>query len=103
MPYRMIFSLVVLLCGSLLLSGCGYPEVSPKTYELSKALYSVCNQKSTERLVKVQALIQSSLEQEEITSREADWLNGIIKQAQAGEWDEALRESRQIMEDQAGR
>ena len=103
MPYRMTFSLLVLLFGSLLLSGCGYPEVSPKTYELSKALYSVCNQKSPERLDKVQALIQSSLNQEEITSREADWLNGIIKQAQAGEWDEALQESRRIMEDQAGR
>ncbi|MEQ8854460.1 hypothetical protein [Gimesia sp.] len=103
MKYRMCFTLAVLLAGSLLLTGCGYPEVSPKTYELSKTLYSVCNQKSSERLKKVQALIQSSLEQEEITSREADWLNGIIKQAEAGEWDEALRESRQIMEDQAGR
>jgi len=83
--------------------GCGYPEVSPKTYEISKALYSVCNQKSTERLETVQTLIQSSLEKQEITDREADWLNGIIGQAQEGDWDRALQESRRIMEDQAGR
>ena len=87
----------------LAFSGCGYPEVSPKTYEISKALYSVCNQKSEERLAAVEKLIQSSLEQNEINDSEAQWLNGIIKQAREGNWEAAMQESRQMMEDQAGR
>ncbi|QDT29698.1 hypothetical protein Enr10x_50530 [Gimesia panareensis] len=103
MPHRFTLALVLFLCGGLLLSGCGYPEVSPKTYEISKALYSVCNQKSQERLEAVEELIQSSLEQEEISEREAEWLGEIIRQARQGEWEAALRETRQIMEDQVGR
>lgn len=96
--------LVVLLVLTLLpLNGCGYPEVSPKTYELSKTLYSVCNQKSEERLEAVQKLIQSALGQNEINEREADWLNGIIAQAQDGNWDTATKEVRQMMEDQIDR
>ncbi|QDT45289.1 hypothetical protein Pan241w_54090 [Gimesia alba] len=86
----------------LLLSGCGYPEVSPKTYEISKALYSVCNQKSEERLLVVEKLIQSSLEQNEINESEAQWLNEMITQAREGDWEAAMQESRQMMEDQAG-
>ncbi|MCH9655661.1 MAG: hypothetical protein K0U86_19120 [Planctomycetes bacterium] len=96
-------------CGMLLmvvvvqLNACGYPEVSPKTYEISKALYSVCNQKSEERLRAVKALIQSSLSNKEISVSEADMLNEIVAQAQADEWEEAMLESRNLMEDQAGR
>lgn len=77
--------------------------MSPKTYEISKALYSVCNQKNEERLVAVEKLIQSSLEQNEINDSEAQWLNEIITQAQEGKWEAAMQESRRMMEDQAGR
>lgn len=94
---------VILVTMMLPLSGCGYPEVSPKTYEISKALYSVCNQKSEQRLEVVQKLIQSSLEQNEINASEAQWLNGIIAQAQEGNWGSAMQESRRMMEDQADR
>ena len=93
----------ILVTMMLPLSGCGYPEVSPKTYEISKALYSVCNQKSVERLEVVQKLIQSSLENKEISASEADWLSGIIKQAQEGKWESAMQESRRMLEDQADR
>ncbi len=104
MRNRSFIRLVALLVLMLLpLNGCGYPEVSPKTYELSKALYSVCNQKSEERLQTVQKLIQSSLEQKEINDSEADWLNGIIAQAQEGNWATATQEVRQMMEDQIDR
>lgn len=103
MKYRWTLPLAGLLLGTVLLAGCGYPEVSPQTYAIAKALYSVCNQKSQERLETVQELIQKSLEQEEISVREADWLGEIIKQARQGEWEAALLETRQIMEDQTGR
>ncbi|WP_339734277.1 hypothetical protein [uncultured Gimesia sp.] len=94
---------VFVVMALLPLTGCGYPEVSPQTYEISKALYSVCNQKSEERLVVVQELIEGSLENKEISENEADWLNGIIKQAQEGNWKSAMQESRRLMEDQADR
>lgn len=95
--------MVLVVMTFLSLVGCGYPAVSPKTYEISKALYSVCNQKSQERLEVVQELIQSSLENKEISENEADWLNGIIAQAQEGHWEAATKETRQLMEDQIDR
>ena len=104
MRHQYFKPLVVSLMLTLLpLSGCGYPEVSPKTYEISKALYSVCNQKSQARLDVVTKLIQSSLENKEISESEADWLSGIIKQAQEGKWEAATKETRQLMEDQIDR
>lgn len=84
-------------------NACGYPEVSPKTYEISKALYSVCNQKNKERLETVTKLIEKSLSNEEISDSEADMLNEIVAQAQADEWEKAMLESRTLMEDQVGR
>ncbi|WP_298861605.1 hypothetical protein [uncultured Gimesia sp.] len=97
------FCCLLLIVIALQLNACGYPEVSPKTYEISKALYSVCNLKSEERLQVVKALIQSSLEKKEINKNEADMLNEIVAQAQANEWEEAMLESRNLMEDQIGR
>jgi len=103
MKHQWTLPLAGLMLGTVMLAGCGYPEVSPQTYAISKALYSVCNQKSQERLKTVQELIQKSLENEEISAREADWLKAIIAQAEAGEWEAALLETRQIMDDQTGR
>jgi len=85
------------------LNACGYPEVSPKTYEISKALYSVCNQKNQERLQTVKALIQSSLENKEINKDEAQMLNKIVAQASEDQWESAMLESRSLMEDQIDR
>lgn len=96
-------SKTLIVLALLLLAGCGYPEVSPKTYEIAKSLYAACNQKSEERLVAVEKLVQSSLEQQEISEREAQWLNAIINRAREGSWETAMQESRRLMEDQAGR
>ncbi len=98
-----LFLIILLLLTLLPLSGCGYPAVSPKTYEISKALYSVCNQKSTDRLKTVQTLIDSSLKEKEINEREAGWLNAIVASANKGNWETATQEARRLMEDQTGR
>ena len=95
--------LVSILLVTFLLSGCWYGKVSPRTYEIAKALYSVCNQKKTEKLEQVTELIASSLEENKISQREAKWLHQIIEQATKENWDTAMQESRQIMEDQTGR
>ncbi|QDU41012.1 hypothetical protein Mal4_53770 [Maioricimonas rarisocia] len=81
-------------------SGCGYPEVSPKTYELAKALYSACNRRSPEHLEKVDHLAEAARESGEITEKESQWIRNIVEQARSGEWEPAALESRQLMEDQ---
>ncbi len=90
------------LCFSLILavSGCGYGTVSPETYELAKAIYGVCNRQQTEKLPQVRELIETSLEKQEITEKEAQWLKDIVKQAEAGQWETAAAKARRIVSDQ---
>jgi|GEM_PF-576102 len=82
-------------------AGCGYPEVSPRTYELATALYSACNRRSEEHLEKVEALTEAARESGEITDRESQWIREIVEQARNGEWEPATLESRALLEDQA--
>lgn len=95
-------ALLVLLI-AIGLPGCGYPDVSPKTYELAKALYSACNRQSEEQLARVVELIETTNEAGEISDREAKWLTAIVDQADAGEWEQAMSEARQLLEDQSTR
>ena len=93
--YSFVLSLSVIL-----ISGCGYPEVSPQTYDLANALYTACNLKNDEQLSKVKQLIEESLSEEQLTKREAAWLLEIVKNATAGNWEEAASEARQLIKDQ---
>lgn len=98
------FCLIAAMLGLLLNSGgCGYPEVSPRTYEISKALYSACNRHSAEHLDKACEALESAAEAEEISESEKTWLMAIVDQARDGEWDSAALEARTILEDQIGR
>lgn len=98
--YRLWGSLCLIACLSC---GCGYGDVSPATYEYAKALYSVSNRRSKETLDEVQRQIQESLEQGEISSREAGWLNDIVRKAEREDWGNAMTSARQMMEDQVQR
>lgn len=93
---------IAILC-CLVVSGCGYPEVSPKTYQIAKALYSVSNLKRTDGIENVEELISKSLQAEEISDTEADYLQEIVHHCRDGEWDDAQQECRRLMEDQVGR
>ena len=82
--------------------GCGhYGEVNAATYEYGKALYSVCNRHDAERLEKVATMIDSALHNGEISTTEAGWLNGIVKEARATKWEKAMVMSRQLLTDQS--
>lgn len=88
---------------SLLLSTSGcqqYGEVSPRTYEISKALYSACNRKSEEHLEQVADLVSESAKTGEITADEQEWLQNIVRKAESGNWEEAMLDARQMMEEQ---
>ena len=82
------------------LTGCGYPEVSPKAYEVANALYSASNRQSSEHIEKAATLIDELRESDEITDRESEWLHAIVEQARAENWTEAAAEARKLIADQ---
>ena len=94
---------IVLLLLLTILPGCGYPEVSPTTYEIAGALYSVSNLKREDGLANVETLISESLQAQEISSREAGYLIEIVQQCRAGDWETAQAECRRMMDDQIDR
>lgn len=92
-----------LLAGWLLtmcLAGCGYPEVSPETYELAKAMHSAFNAKSEKDLPKARTLIEQRHTEGAITSKERDWLLAMVATAEAGDWETAEAEARSLIADQ---
>ncbi len=58
-------------------SGCGYPDVSPKTYEVANALYAAANRRSIEHVEKALAVTDELIAAGDISEREADWLRSI--------------------------
>lgn len=90
---------IALVC-LLMLAGCGYGEVSPQTYELAKAIHNVSSRQQAEKLPQVNELIVSSLKEGQISEQEAEWLRTIVAHANEGDWEEAAKQSRRIMEDQ---
>ena len=83
--------------------GCGYGEVSPKTYELAKALYNISNRKLDDKLADVKLQIAEELGKEEISKQEANWLNEIVERAERQEWGNAMKSARRMMEDQVAK
>lgn len=94
--------LILIACLFCVTLGCtGYGKVSDRTYELAKALYSICNAKDEQRLAKIRTMISDEKSGVAMTSREIDWLEDIVEQAAAGKWESAAAKARQLMEDQA--
>ena len=75
----------------------GYGEVSPQTYQYSKALYSACLNKNKEHLSKIENLLSAS---EDVPEAEREWLEAIVAQAQNDDWVSASKDARRMMEDQ---
>src|SRR5690606_5358565 len=83
------------------LTGCGgYPEVSPDTYELAKALYTVCNRKDAQQLKSFQQLVDQTHESSKISEEEKELLDWIAELAEQGDWAKAQQQTRQLLEDQ---
>ena len=93
---------IVLLIGALLLwLNRGYGPVSDRAYEISSALYSVCNRHDESRIEKLEMLIEENLAAEEISETESDWLTDILQAAKAGKWKTAMRQARRLMQAQS--
>lgn len=80
--------------------GCGYGPVSSTGYEYAKALYSLSNRQSADRVDAVQAQISAARESGELSAREAKWLGNICEQCRNGNWKSAQSDARRIMADQ---
>jgi hypothetical protein len=79
----------------------GYGTVTHRSYEIATALFSACNRKDTATLDKLETLLSAAVANNEVTTREAHWLLGMIKKAQSGQWQVAWRSCRQLLNDQA--
>lgn len=96
---RLLLSLGCLAVASVV--GCArYEKVSPEAYEYTKALYSVCNRHDEPRLSTVALQIETAATESQLSGQEADWLYDIVSTAQSGEWQEATRDARRLMEAQ---
>ena len=93
------FFITILLVGSYFWLYRGYGEVSPRTYQFSKAIYSACLKKSDDHLAKVEELLNES-DGASLPTNEAIWLDQIIEIARSGNWDSAAKKAKRMMEDQ---
>ena len=98
--YNHRMALACMAGGMLFAAGCGYGQVSPMAYELSKALYSATNLQSMERLKTVEIAVEEAHQSGKLTAQEQQWFRTIIKDAQSGNWQAASQASRRMMEDQ---
>ncbi|MEW4490732.1 hypothetical protein AB1L42_21800 [Thalassoglobus sp. JC818] len=96
-------SLFALLLTFTLIAGCGYPEISPQSYDLTKALYSICNRKDEIRLAEFEQHLSKELADGSISDSEVAMLESIIQMAEGGDWENAMQECRQVMVDQVDR
>ena len=92
---------IVVVAGIMIAAGLwlnrGYGQVSPETYQYSKALYSACLSQNEVHLSKVEDMLSNS---DDVPANERTWLETIITQARVGEWQSAAGKARQMMEDQ---
>ena len=103
---RTLYTIVTLsgLSFLALLVGCAqYSTVSSEAYQYSKALYSVCNRRDEPRLAKVAEQIETARAADQLQETEAGWLSDIVATARAGDWQDATKDARQLMEAQVMR
>ena len=95
---RDILAVIILLVS--LIAGCQrYGDVSPEAYGYAKALYSACNRRDEDGLSDLKRSIEDVSTAGKLNEREANWLLEIISAAESGDWENATRDSRQLMED----
>ena len=92
-------ALIVLVVASVC-SGCGYGDVSPKTYQIATSLYNVSNRKLPEKLDTITQQIEVARDADEISAKEAKWLNSIVEKGKQEKWKQAMQAARRLMEDQ---
>lgn len=78
-------------------------ELSEHGYDLTIALYRVCNQRSEEGLENVEHLLNESIASAGAVDPSHAVVAAVIAQAKSGDWQAAARACRQALEDQVQR
>src|SRR6056297_9230 len=80
------------------LSRPSYPPVSSAAYQCATPLYTICNQRASQRLPQIVEVVEQTHAREALPSSERDWLLAIIETADAGDWQAAAAECRELLE-----
>lgn len=98
---RCLSGVLLLMLLSVPQLGCQrYGEVTPRAYEISTSLYSICNRKDDARIAAVETVIDDSHTNAEITPDEKEWLMAIVEKAEADDWTAAMQDARTMMMEQ---
>ncbi len=94
-------ALAVLIAGYCIWASMGRPvQLQEDGYQMTVALFRVCNQKDQEGLEKIRQLVQEANERSPSASDQMAAIESIIRLADAGDWGDALKETRDLMEGQ---
>ena len=77
-----------------------FGEISDRGYDYAMALGSACNGKNADKIAKIRQMIDQSVKQGELETKEAAWLKGIADQAADGQWEQACASVRTLMQEQ---
>jgi len=77
--------------------------LSENGYDLTIALYRVCNQRSDEGLQRIEQLLDESRSTGEASDPSHGIVAAIVAEAKAGDWESAAQASRRALEDQVKR
>ena len=72
-------------------------------YNLTIALYRVCNQQDEEGLLEIAVHLDQAIDANGGADPQQEALESIVQDARAGQWESAMRECRSLLEDQARR
>lgn len=104
-PSAALIALAVMVLGGAALWWWSRPpvELNEDGYALTVALYRVCNQRSEEGLVQVEAQLLKLTPAQGPVDDSYRVVAATISKAKAGDWEQAARDCRQALEDQVKR
>lgn len=78
-------------------------ELSEHGYDVTLALYRICNQRSDEGIKQIESELASGTGDSHANSAGDDAIRAILEQAKSGNWIDATRACRRLMDDQVRR
>lgn len=98
---RILYLTVVAAILFFCVFGCRqYGDVSEHAYEHAEALFSACSRQDATQLTSVRQSLETARAEENMGEQEFHWLIAIVEQAEAGDWQTATTNARQLMLDQ---
>ncbi|MCA9104627.1 MAG: hypothetical protein KDA83_04320 [Planctomycetales bacterium] len=74
-----------------------YGALGERGYALARAIDSAASRQDTETFARLRELVTEALDEQAITTAEANWLDRLISQGEAGRWEQVRREVRKLL------